>query len=308
MDLRQLRYAVTLAETLSFRRAAELQHITQSTFSEQIARLEREVGARLFDRDSHRVQLTVAGALFVDRATKVLADMRETTRDVREIHHGASGTLRVGVFAEGAGELTPLLVEAFRRASPSVAVSFAELSIPMQVSALLGDEVDVAIVRPPILDDRLVLEELFHEPRAAVLPEHHPFSGRASLAVEDLLDDPVIVAPMPVAWGAFWSCDDERGEPGRVAATVSSVAESLAAVAYLGAVDTVPASAARHFRHPGIRYVPITDARPASVAVARRRDEGRASVRAFCEAAVLVARRNLGVVPGAVLRGSAEPA
>lgn len=299
MDLRQLRYAVTLAETLSFTRAAERQHITQSTFSEQIARLEREVGARLFERSSRRVALTPAGAVFVERAARVLAEMDATAAEVREIHRGATGSLRVGVFAEGAGELTPLIVEQFRRAAPDVGVSFVELDVPSQVTALVDREVDVAIVRPPIVDDRLVIEELFHEPRAAALPDGHPLSDEATLSVADLLDDPVIAAPTPERWGPFWSCDEERGEPGRVAATVSSIAESLAAVAYLGAVDTVPASAARHFRYPGVRYVPLTDARPAAVAIARRRDEGGVPVRTFCEAAAVVARRSLRVVPGA---------
>lgn len=300
MDLRQMRYAVVLATTLSFRRAAESQYVAQSTFSEQIGRLEREVGARLFERNSHRVALTAAGALFVERAERMLHELHETTAEVREIAGTADTTLRVGLFAEGAGELTPVLVQVFRSASPSVRTSFCELTMLMQVSALIDGSVDIAIIRPPIDDERLVVHDLFLEPRVAAVSDRHHLSQREQLRVIDLLEDPVISSEFQ-PWGAFWSFDEERGEPGSPAATVSSVAESLAAVAYLDAVDTFPASAARHYRFPGLRYIPIDDARYASVAVAYRRDDRRTVVHAFARAATQAARLSPELVNGAVL-------
>lgn len=305
MDIRQMQYAIALATSLSFRRAAESQHIAQSSFSEQIARLEREVGVRLFERDSHRVALTEAGALFVERAQGMLDDLRATIAEVRDIAGMPETRLRIGLFAEGAGELTPVLMQAFRRAAPSVRLSFCELTMPMQVSALLDTSVDIAIVRPPIGDERLSVHDLFLEPRVAAVSEHHHLSGRDQLHVVDLLEEPMISASFQ-PWGAFWSCDEERGKPGRPVATVSSVAESLAAVAHLDAVDTFPASAARHYRCPGVRYVPVDDARYASVAIAYCRDEQRDVVHAFARAAVRTAQLSPQLVRDAVLPPSAK--
>jgi DNA-binding transcriptional LysR family regulator len=302
METRQLRYVVLLAETLHFGRAAELAYISQPAFSQQIARLERELKTKLFDRSSNRVRVTPAGALLVERATRLLAELDATEDQVRGLAEGAAGSLRVGVFADGAGEITPLMLSRFQRRFPDVRLRFSELSMTTQLDALITGAVDVAILRPPILDPGVELHALFAEPRVAVLPRGHPLAAGKDISVNDLVDEPFVTAAAgaPAGWGAFWRCDDDRGEPGRVVADMRSVAEGLAGVAYLGAVDTCPGATARHYAHPGVRYVPLRDGAYASVAVAHRRGDARATVRAFCTLAVAVARRHIAAVPRAV--------
>lgn len=297
MELRQLRFVVTLAETLSFRRTAELEHITQSTISEQVARLEREVGARLFDRGPHGVRITEAGRLVVERAHAILNDFATTAEEAREIASGASGRLTIGIFAEGLAELTPLVIRAFRSSSPRVELTFTELTIENHAQAVRDGDVDVAVVRPPLYDPSLAVHELFREPRLAALDARRTIE-HPSLSVDALLDEPVVTTT-PRSWGTFWSCDDLRGGTGRSAGIAASVSESLNCVAYLGAVDTLPASSARYYRHPGVRYLPVSGLPDASAAVAHRADDRRAIVQAFRLTAEHVSARHLDVVPDA---------
>jgi len=159
--------------------------------------------------------------------------------------------------------------------------------------------VDVALVRPPLHGSSLDVRELFREPRVAAVGAGHAFAGLGSVPVEGLLDDPV-VATLPRSWGSFWSCDELRGSVGRPAGVATSVSESLDCVAYLGAVDTLPASSARYYRHPGVSYVGLADAPFASAAVARRRDDRRALVESFCRITQHVTARHLELVAGAV--------
>ncbi|WP_169747799.1 LysR substrate-binding domain-containing protein [Pseudonocardia acaciae] len=304
MELRQLRYAVTLADTLHFGRAAEREYIAQSTFSQQIARLEHELGVLLFDRNSKRVSPTAAGELFVRHARQILAALAAMESEVR-----ASTTLRVGVFAEGAGELTPLIFQAFRDTYPGTALHIVELSFADQVERLATGDVDVAILRPPLSDPRLALRVLFAEPCFVGLPVNHPAATTASLSVADLDGERCVDATAsPVPWNRFWRYDEAApGSPPARAVASGSVAESLAAIGYLGAVDIFPASATRRYPHPGVAYVPLRDHGYACVAVAHRRGDTRALVREFGELAAKVSRDNLDVVPLAVPPEHAPP-
>jgi DNA-binding transcriptional LysR family regulator len=307
MELRQLRYAVRLAETLHFGRAAQGEFITQSAFSQQIARLERECGTPLFERSSNRVSLTPAGELFIRHATRMLSELDAMRAEIQRIATGTAGTLRVGVFAEGAGELTPLLFDAFRAAYPAVDLHIVELSISTQVEMLAGGAVDVALLRPPIPDPRLELHVLFAEPRFAGLPAGHPLAAREDLSIKDLAGEPFVAASGSPPWSGFWRCAGEGVPAGESRASVDSVAESLAAIGFLGAVDTFPASAARRFPHPGVAYVRLRDGGYAAVAVAHRRGDDRTLVSAFRELAERTTREHLDVVPLAVLPQDAPP-
>jgi DNA-binding transcriptional LysR family regulator len=302
MELRGLRYAVALSETLHFGRAAERQFITQSALSQQIARLERELGTALFERSSHGVRLTRAGEVFVERARALLADADALHAEVLRAAAGFSGTLRVGLFGEAAAELTPLILDGVTAALPETRLAVRELTMTDQVRALLDGEVDVAILRPPVDTPEVEVEILFEEPRVAMVRSDHPLAPARTARVADLLDEPfALAAPgAPDAWRSFWSVDADRGAPSRAGAEVRSVSEALLAVAHLGAVDTFPASAARRFPYPGVTPVPLEDASSAAVGVATRVGETDPAVRAFGAVARRVAAEHLDRVPLAV--------
>jgi DNA-binding transcriptional LysR family regulator len=302
VELRQLRYAVALAETLHFGRAARRLYLTQSALSQQIARLERELGTTLFDRSSHHVRLTPAGEVLVERARRLLADVDAVHSDVLAAAEGQRGTLRVGVFAEAAAELTPLILDGASQALPGVRLVVRELSMTDQVRQLLEGDVDVAILHPPVDTPEVHVEVLFEEPRVALVRSDHALASSRTARVADLLDEPfALAAPgAPDKWRSFWSVDDDRGGPGRAGAEVTSVWEAMLAVAHLGAVDTFPTSALRCFRYPGVTPVPLEDASYATVGVATRAGERHPAVLAFTAVARRMAAEHIDRVPLAV--------
>lgn len=261
MDIRQLEYAVRLAETLHFGKAAASEFISQPAFSVQIARLENEIGCVLFERANHRVTLTAAGQHFVERAQAILSQLYNTTYETKRIFDQKQ-SVRVGYFGEGAGELTHLIFESFRLLAPETEIHVVELNMVNQVSALTNNEIDIALLRTPILDSRLTITPLFKEPRVAIVPQRSELADATELSIADLMDQPFAVAAegSPREWASFWSLDEIRGSPSRVGGTVKTIPESLATVAYCNAVDTYPSSATRLFSHPGVSYVPLTDA------------------------------------------------
>ncbi|WP_225640853.1 LysR family transcriptional regulator [Streptomyces werraensis] len=303
MELRQLRYVIALAETLHFGRAAERMYITQSAFSQQIAKLERELGTPLFDRSTHHVRLTDAGSALVERARLILSEVDSVVTDVRSFGEGLAGTLRVGLFAEGAGELTPVIVSRFRRLHPGVTVTFAEVPMVSQDDPLMGGVVDVAFLRLPCTSPRLEATALFQEPRMVAVSSLSPYAEAGQVLAEELLEERFVkpVDAVPRQWASFWSCGDLRGGlPERTGESVQSVLEALAAVAHSGGIDTVPASFARMLSYPGVVFVPLLGAAYSTAAVVRRRNDSRPLVSAFVTTAEAVARESLHVVPGAV--------
>jgi DNA-binding transcriptional LysR family regulator len=301
MEIRQLRYAVQLAETLHFGQAAEREFIAQSAFSLQIGRLERELGTLLFERAHHRVALTPAGSAFVARARRMLDDLELASVEASKLGEENAEVLRVGIFGEAAGELTHLIFSAFAEAHSRVRLEFTELSMVNQLEALKSGRVDVAILRSPIFDSSIDMEPMFCEPRVAVVPASHPLADAETLCIADLVDQKFAVAAegAPAGWASYWSFDDLRGEPSRIAASVHSINESLATVAYAGAVDTFPGTASRMFPHPGVRYIPLMDAEQSTLCLTTVHGDRRPQLQALSGIIKTVVDSDLSLVPGA---------
>jgi DNA-binding transcriptional LysR family regulator len=302
VEIRQLEYVIVLGETLHFGRAAQRMHIAQSAFSTQVARLERQVGAQLFDRSGNRVRLTPAGEVYLTRARQIVSEITDASNEARILHTANLMQLRIGLFCEAAAELTPLIMDAFRAAMPGVELSFRELSMVDQVEAVAAEIVDIAFIRSPVTDNRVQLHELFAEPRYVGLPRRHELTALDQVKISDLVEQAFAVAvpEAPADWKGYWAFDDVRGEAGRVAASVTNVPESLNAIAYQGAIDTFPGSATRFLRFPGVAFRRIVDGSYSPIAVATRVGERRAQVEAFRHIAQQLAATSLHVVPEAV--------
>src|SRR5690349_11097442 len=123
MELRHLRYFVAVAETLSFRQAAEKLHMAQPPLSAQIKSLETELGVRLFERSTRSVRLTHAGQVFVQEARALLAASAEAQRKAKEADMGIAGTVRLGVIAPVANSWLANVLRSFRQQFPGVQLS-----------------------------------------------------------------------------------------------------------------------------------------------------------------------------------------
>src|SRR5512134_3816618 len=158
MELRTLRYFVTLAEELHFGRAAQRLSITQPPLSLAIRGLEEELGVRLFARTRRQVGLTHAGAAFLEQAREILARTGAAAELARAADRGAVGRLAIGFMSASIYTLLPAVLRDFAASHPGVRLELRELTLPQQATALRRRDIHVGFVRPPITDAELVAE------------------------------------------------------------------------------------------------------------------------------------------------------
>jgi DNA-binding transcriptional LysR family regulator len=192
MELRQLRYFVTLAEELHFGRAAAREHIVQSALSQQVQRLERELGVRLLERSTHHVSLTPAGAVFLAEARQILAHVDRAAAIARHTT-GASPTLRVGIIDSSYDSMPQILHEVQAR-YPGLVIHQVEASVPEQYQQLADGRLDVGIGRAA-LAPRGIASHLFrHDPLGVLVPRDHRFADLDAIPVAILASEPLLLA------------------------------------------------------------------------------------------------------------------
>ncbi|MHB8692176.1 MAG: LysR family transcriptional regulator [Solirubrobacteraceae bacterium] len=290
---RRLRYFVALAQELHFSRTAARLHIAQQALSKQIRELEEAVGAQLLQRSTRKVELTPAGAAFLETAHATLATFDDGIEAARRLARGEAGTLRLGYVVGGALELSRPILEEFARRHPRVELELREYRHDDRSAGLVVGSADIAIVRPPITAPELALETLFVEPLLVALPLGHRLASRAAVSVRELVQEPIAVGKsQDVAAERFWTLDAYRvpGAPRRVL-HAHSVTEELSLVAAGKACTITSAASARYTPHPSVRYVPIEDGPGAEVALAWRTDSRGPLVERFLEAARAVRDR-----------------
>src|ERR1700678_169387 len=195
MELQQLRYFCAIADTGSFTRAAQHTHVSQPSLSQQIRKLEDELGARLLDRLGRTVQLTELGRSFLPRARAVLRDLEAARSDVVEKKASISGPIAVGVIPTIAPYFLPPVLAAFTRKYPEARVTVVEEITPLLLERLRAGTTDVAIAGLPVQARShdfqafpLRVEKLF-----AVLPKKHSLAKRRTVSLEELQDDTFVL-------------------------------------------------------------------------------------------------------------------
>ncbi|MER8001901.1 LysR substrate-binding domain-containing protein [Streptomyces sp. NPDC095613] len=198
MEARHLRYALALAEHQHFGRAAAALGIAQPPLSKQIADLEGEVGARLFDRTRRGVFPTAAGEAFLDRARRALTEMAAAVTDAGRAARGETGRLRLGFIASALLGPLPAVLSRFGRDRPEVRLELHEMGTSRSTAALIAGELDVAVglgrPRGPGAE-KLVSVTIGRDDLVAVVGTAHPYAGLPSVSVEQLRRQQLIVAP-----------------------------------------------------------------------------------------------------------------
>lgn len=298
MELRQVRYALRVQETLHFGKAAALEHIAPSVLSSQIQKLEIELGVILFARNARSVTVTSAGRSFLEEA-RVHAESLEALRHGMRLAAGrTTPKLRVGIFGEALGELTHLLFTTFSARYPDVELSFTELFMNNQIDMLRERQVDASFVRLPVDDPDIEITPLYSEPTHVAVSSRSRLAAFEQLEVDQIIDMPFAVAAggTPTAWSSFWSLDDQRGSQSLIGAQVTTLFESFSTVAYSNVVDTVPASAARTISHPGVLFRPATGLASSTLAFASHRDSQNSAVSGLRECAIDVVRDRINLL------------
>ncbi|MFI9051745.1 LysR family transcriptional regulator [Streptomyces sp. NPDC053427] len=292
IELRHFRYAIAVAEELSFTRAAQRLHVAQSALSARIKEMEAELGVALFHRTTRRVELTEAGKRFVAEAEHALRHHEEALRQARDAASSIRARLKVGFQGVAALELTPLILDAFEGRCPGVEVEMCRYDWDDPSAGVNSQEVDAAFVRPPFQARDLKMEPLFAEPRVAVLPHRHRFAARPRVHINELLSEPFVLRRSPDRiWADYWMCAEYRRRldmPRLV--EVSSADDELQAVAAGRAISITPAAAARFYPRSGIVYVPVEGVSPSTVALAWSHSATNPAVAAFAKAVRQVCR------------------
>lgn len=275
MDLRHLRYFVTIADQGSFTRAAEELGIAQPPLSQQLKAFEEELGVRLFKRLTRGVELTEIGAVLVEQARDILSLQRQFVASAAGLARGERGHLRFGI--AGAVALVPLIpiaIRRFRETWPNVTISIEESNTPDLCRALLDRTLDIAVIRPPTPESRgLSIAPLIEEPTLIALPNGHPLSGQGPLPLSAIAGEPLIIFPRSLGPGfhdKILSACQAAGfspitgqEAPQIAAMVPMVAAGLGVAIVPESLDQIHAS--------GVSFHPIKGPAPvAELAVATR--------------------------------------
>jgi DNA-binding transcriptional LysR family regulator len=206
-DVRLLRVFREVALRGSFSAAAEALAYTQSAVSQQIARLERDAGAQLVEREPRGLRLTPAGEVVLRHTERILAQLAAVEAELDEVREGARGRVRVAAFPSAAGTFVARAFSTLRRERPQLELSVA-IALPQQaVERLRGGEVELAISQqdgfgPDPDHDGLHVEHLLDDELHAALPADHPLATQPAVALGDLADDPLVlihVADTPLA-------------------------------------------------------------------------------------------------------------
>lgn len=186
MELHQLRYLVAVARSGNFSRAAEQCHVAQPSLSQQIQKLEAELGERLFDRLPRRAKLTDSGVAFLPRAERILAEVDDARREVREAKELIRGAVTVGVLPTIAPYFLPRVIAAFSQAFPGVEVVVQEDTTERLLKLGGACELDLAVVSLPIGDNRFSKETLFTEELLLAMPAGHRLATKRKVRLVDL--------------------------------------------------------------------------------------------------------------------------
>src|SRR5947209_7272153 len=188
MDVRQLRYLVALAEERHFTRAAARENIAQPALSQQVRRLERELGLALVERTTRRVALTAAGERLVARARRILADIDAARDEMQAIAGVRAGRLTLGTIHTMGPVDVSLALAIFNKRHPDVELTVREQSSEELAEMLRTGELDLAFlsVTERMESHDLHLQQLISEELVVLLPAEHPLAGRSRIRMAEL--------------------------------------------------------------------------------------------------------------------------
>jgi DNA-binding transcriptional LysR family regulator len=265
MELRHLRYFVAVAEERHFGRAAERLHMAQPPLSQQIRQLEAELGLTLLTRTTRRVDLTPAGAAYLERAREILGAVDAAAHEAASIASGRRGRLLIGCVGSATYSLLPALARNLRAELPEVEFGFrGEMLSPDQAAALTDGTLDLGLLRPlptsPSPGPGLSITHLRQESLLVAIPKDHRFAGRRRVRIADLDGEGLVIhagGGRSAMNAMIQHLFDEAGIRTHIAHEVAETSTLVTFVAAGLGVAIVPEPTAA-LAVPGVVYVPLT--------------------------------------------------
>jgi DNA-binding transcriptional LysR family regulator len=296
-NVRLLRYFLAVADAGTFTEAAEILHVSQPALSQQIKKLEGELGFALFQRGTRRVTLTSRGKDLISSAHQVIEAAEGYRSHARSL---AGGTQELAIGYRAAHEAIRAMVDAFRAERPDIAVKLRHYPMAATHAGLDVGDVDLAVLRLPVVLSGLQTLALYTESRVALLPSDHPLACQARIHLADLAGLPwITTAAEDPAWQAH--AQPTRPDKPDASVVVETLDEFLEAVTAGRGVGLAPASASRLYARPGVAFIQVADAEPSVGALAWRREapDANPTVAEFIRSARQFVHRQLRGLPEA---------
>jgi DNA-binding transcriptional LysR family regulator len=307
MELRQLKYFVAVAEELHFRRAAERLYVAQPAVSEQIRKLEAELGVRLFDRTNRRVSITEAGTALLEEGRRVLAQADAAQLAARNARDRAGARLRIGYLPDSLPASVPRALQQLSGAGPRVDVSMEAGSTVRLIQQVRDRHLDAVVAGLPAPTGGLHVTSIGHQGAVVAIAAADGRAVAPALSLTRLDPARLVVLPRavnPAFHDALLAlCRDAAIAPALFEVPEPRVESVLLAVAAGAGPAVLPASVTERYAVPGVRFVPLEDAVTFESAVFTHPDADNTAIAAFLHA---VAR--FAPAPHMPERNTARPA
>lgn len=286
MELRRIRYFVAVAEELHFRRAAQRLHLAQPALSQQVRKLELELGVCLLHRNKRGVALTTAGSAFLHEARRVLRQADEAARVAQGACDGMLGSLRIGHLPDALPSLLLRVLASFAASHPGVQLAVETTAMRSAVEDVRAGRLDVAVVCLPAPVSGLRTTPLGIETTVAAIQNRHPLSGRPSVPMNRLGDEQLLLLPRatnPAFFDGVSGAFRAAGiAPSLIESAESSVMHALLAVAGGRGIALLPSSVAERYTAHGITFRPLDPPAPTTeLALVTRAEANETMVSAF---------------------------
>jgi DNA-binding transcriptional LysR family regulator len=277
MELRHLRYFITVAEELHFGRAAERLHIAQPPLSQQIRQLEAELGFQLFNRTSRTVQLTEAGKEFLKECRQILQQLEQAVQIGRQISRGELGQLVIGFASSSAYNVLPSILQTFRAEVQSVRLELLELTTVRQLQWLETGRIDVGFVRPPVDIRHYHAKTVFQESFVVALPDGHPLTDREEVSVRSLANEPFVLfsrSQAPGLYDQIISFCQQAGFSPHVTQEAGLQMQTIISLVAAGMGVALVPSSLQNLQRIGVVYKPVQEPTPqAEMTMIWRKDD-----------------------------------
>ncbi len=196
MEFRQLQYAIQIAAERNFSRAADKLHIAQPSLSQQLSKLEKELGVLLFKRSTNSVELTYAGSVFVEKAQQIIDMADQLRREMEDIADMRKGRLVVGSLPMTGAHVLPYVLPVFRKAYPDIEIVLIEESTRNLEQLTASGGTDVSLLTLPLEEQSLAYQPLIDEELCLAVSPDSPLAGRdraKPISIAELADEPFVL-------------------------------------------------------------------------------------------------------------------
>jgi LysR family hydrogen peroxide-inducible transcriptional activator len=262
MELSQLRYVMAIADAGNFTRAAARLNVAQPSLSQQIIKLERELGHKLFHRMGRKAVLTEAGSVFLERARRILFEVEDATKELAD-HPSLERRITVGAIPTLAPFMLPTLISRCRKRFPNLQVNIREDFKVTLIQEILGGELDLALAALPVADPRILVEALWKEPLILVVAKGHPLASKDRVIGADLANETFILlgSSSSLAAQVRRFCGESNFEP-RIGSRCAQIATVKALVGIGAGISILPRVARSSGDGDSLVYIALADAEP----------------------------------------------